>query len=47
MTNTSLVAPNSERVMQIVKEIVRALVDYANHGAFKAPKYQKFRLEKN
>lgn len=47
MTNTSLVAPNSDRVMQIVKEIVRALVDYANHQAFKNPKYQKFRLEKN
>ena len=30
-----LVAPNSEKVLATVKEVVRALVDHATHGAFK------------
>jgi hypothetical protein len=33
--------------MAIVKEVVRALVDYATHGSFKNSKYQRFKLEKN
>lgn len=47
MHNSTIQGPNSDRVMTIVKDVVRALVDYANNGTFKNPKFKNFRLEKN